>query len=92
MKNYTVIAYDIADDKRRQRVAELLAGHGKRINYSVFQCLLTKKSLEKIRNKIKAMIDKKTDTVVYYILCKDCFSKTFIDGFFNNDTNVVNMI
>jgi CRISPR-associated protein Cas2 len=33
-----VIAYDIADDGRREDVATLLSGYGPRVQLSVFEC------------------------------------------------------
>ena len=34
--NFYVIAYDIPNDRRRQKIADLLEGYGKRVQYSVF--------------------------------------------------------
>ena len=31
-----VISYDIPDDKRRKKIADLLEGYGQRVQYSVF--------------------------------------------------------
>lgn len=92
MKNYTVIAYDIVHDKKRQRIAGLLEQYGRRVNYSVFECMLTKKDMERVRKEIGAIIDKRKDTVIYYTLCRDCFSKTIIDGESGADINVVESI
>lgn len=36
-----VVAYDIADDDRRRRLAQLLEGYGARVQFSVFECDLT---------------------------------------------------
>jgi len=36
----TVIAYDITDDRRRERVSTFLEDYGLRVNYSVFECEL----------------------------------------------------
>lgn len=35
-------AYDISDDRRRQRVARLLEDHGARVQHSVFEIVQTK--------------------------------------------------
>lgn len=39
MKHY-VIAYDIPDDSRRDKVATLLVSYGERVQLSVFECWL----------------------------------------------------
>ena len=33
-----VISYDISENKIRNKVAKILEGYGKRIQYSVFEC------------------------------------------------------
>jgi len=33
--------YDIPSDKRRKKVSDLLEGYGQRVQYSVFECVLT---------------------------------------------------
>ena len=35
-----LIAYDVTSDRRRSKIARLLANHGERIQYSVFECEL----------------------------------------------------
>jgi len=35
-----VVAYDIIDDKRRNRVAKTMEDYGTRVQYSVFECVL----------------------------------------------------
>ncbi|MBR8835369.1 MAG: CRISPR-associated endonuclease Cas2 [Stigonema ocellatum SAG 48.90 = DSM 106950] len=36
-----VVAYDVPCDKRRKKISDLLEGYGQRVQYSVFECLLT---------------------------------------------------
>jgi CRISPR-associated protein Cas2 len=38
-----VVSYDISDDKRRRKVAQIMEGYGYRVQYSVFECDLDKK-------------------------------------------------
>ncbi len=51
-----VVSYDISDDKRRREVAKILEGHGYRVQYSVFECDLTKKQLLKLQRKLKPLV------------------------------------
>ncbi len=74
-KEYWVIAYDIADDKRRSKVAKTLEAIGMRINYSVFECLVTQGQLMKLQIRLKNMIKETEDCVLYYYLCKSCVPK-----------------
>ena len=64
-KNFIVVAYDVSDDRRRNRVVKLLEKVGVRVNYSVFECLLTDAQYEKLRNDIGGKIKPREDTVIY---------------------------
>lgn len=75
-KFFCIIAYDIESNKYRAKISNLLEKHGVRINYSVFECMVTAKQLEKIKETANRYIDKYTDTIVYYTLCVDCYTKT----------------
>lgn len=74
-KRFVVVAYDIADEKRRNRVVKILEAGGIRINYSVFECFLTESRLAKLQEQIADVIEKQSDTVVYYLLCVNCYTK-----------------
>ena len=73
----TVIIYDISDDKRRKLVSDLLQGYGKRVNRSVFECLVSSQSkLKKLKAGLASMVDNKTDSVRVYTLCLSCIEKS----------------
>lgn len=79
-KQFWIIAYDISDNKRRNKVAELLEQYGTRCNYSVFECLITEARFRKIQIILKKNIDSETDCILYYYLCKSCLPKKVILG------------
>lgn len=68
----TVIAYDIADDRRRNGVSNLLADHGVRVNYSVFECELEGDELERLQGQLSQLIEDREDRIVFYRLCEGC--------------------
>lgn len=74
-KIFCVIAYDIADDRRRYRVVKVIEKYGVRINYSVYECMLTQGQLKRIQRKIDKLIVKREDTVAYYPICVNCYTK-----------------
>lgn len=74
-KNFVVVAYDVSDDRRRSHVVKILEKVGVRINYSVFECMLTDVQYEKLRRNIGDKINQKEDRVVYYSICVDCYTK-----------------
>jgi len=75
-----VVAYDIADDKRRSRIAKILKSWGERVNLSVFECEFDKGKLPKLRKQISRHIKKQEDVVIYYPLCLDCLGGVVSDG------------
>ncbi len=72
---FIVVAYDIENDRNRAKVAKLLEKCGSRINYSVFECMLTETQYNNLQKQIQNKINPKTDTVAYYRICVDCYTK-----------------
>lgn len=79
-KQFYVIAYDIVNDRKRNHVSSILEKYGTRVNFSVFECFVTIKQLEDIKGFILKEIDCKTDTVAYYPICLECYSKIEYQG------------
>lgn len=67
-----VVAYDIPDDRRRNQVARFLNGYGERIQYSVWECLLSADQAEKMRQGLARRIQGEDDRVRIYRLCPVC--------------------
>ena len=76
--NY-VVTYDIANDKRRTKLSDLLDGYGQRVNYSVYEVELTSSQKEKLLYEIelKKLINKKYDSLRFYHICQNCIPKSF---------------
>jgi CRISPR-associated protein Cas2 len=64
-----VIAYDIPDDRRRNRVARILEGYGERVQDSVFECWLDARRYRSVVARLTARIDPRTDKIRIYPLC-----------------------
>ncbi len=75
MKQFLVIAYDVADNKRRHKIAKTLEKYGMRCNESVFECILTDANIRKLKQKIEMLANEKEDSILYYYLCKPCVLK-----------------
>ena len=67
---YVVIAYDIPDDKRRTKVAKILEGHGERMQYSLFECRISKVQYLRLRAQLEEVIEPEEDEVAFYFLCE----------------------
>jgi len=76
---YVIISYDISDDKTRSKVANLLEDHGKRIQYSVFECRLDSKRLDDLITKLKPFAEE-CDSIRVYQICEACLKKAVVLG------------
>lgn len=74
-KRLIVVAYDISNDRRRAKAVKILEKVGVRVNFSVFECMLTSKQYESLQKDLLQVISLKEDTVVYYPICMDCYSQ-----------------
>lgn len=63
-----VVTYDIPCDKRRKKVSDLLEGYGQRVQYSVFECVLSQKKFEELRHRLQQQVKLPEDSVRFYPL------------------------
>ena len=75
-----IIAYDIADNKRRLRVAKTLESWGYRIQESVFQLRLDSATLARVRLLLAALISDSEDVIHIYPICSSCADHADILG------------
>jgi len=68
-----LVSYDIVDDKRRSKLAKVLQGYGNRVQYSVFECRLSKSQAKELELKARPFVKiNKGDSLRLYMLCKSC--------------------
>ncbi|MCX7723236.1 MAG: CRISPR-associated endonuclease Cas2 [Verrucomicrobiae bacterium] len=63
-KMLTLIAYDISDPRRLNRVARTCEDFGVRVQYSVFECHLEEHELAQLWAKLTSLIDPTQDRIV----------------------------
>ncbi len=80
MRHVYLICYDISDNKIRRYVEKALLNHGTRVQYSVFECMLTHSQLSRLRYALQNKIDPTTDALHYFHLCKHCKTKRQVQG------------
>lgn len=69
----TIIAFDISNDRVRQRVARLLLDHLDRVQKSVFETSdLSRAALLRLRSRVERLLNPETDSMRYYRLCRAC--------------------
>jgi CRISPR-associated protein Cas2 len=78
---FTVIAFDIVDDRTRYRLVQALREYSVRVQKSVFEAaMLTPRNFERLRQKVERIIDLRVDHVRYYFLCRSCRDRLHICG------------
>jgi CRISPR-associated protein Cas2 len=76
-----VVAYDIADDRRRDDIATLLSGYGPRIQLSVFECdLASSREAARLRARLRELIDPVEDQIRLYPLDDKACRSTVVLG------------
>ena len=73
---FIVVVYDISNDRRRTRLHNVLKNFGTPVQYSVFECIVDGKQLEKMKKAIRRVIKPRRDRVRFYYLCQTCLAKT----------------
>jgi CRISPR-associated protein Cas2 len=73
-----LIAYDITNDRRLNRVRQFLKGYSTGGQKSVYECFLTDGELRYVKKKIERLIDEDEDRV--HIFTMDGRSKTHTLG------------
>ncbi len=64
MRRRYLIAYDIADDKRRNEVFTTLMGSGDHVQFSVFLCDLNRRELAEVKGQLTETINHRHDQVI----------------------------
>jgi CRISPR-associated protein Cas2 len=75
-----VVTYDIPVDKRRKKVSDLLEGYGRRVQYSVFECVLTTDKYDELRRRLKKRIKSGEDSVRFYPISRHTLAQVEVWG------------
>lgn len=68
-----LITYDVntetaAGKRRLRRVAKECVNHGKRVQHSVFECVMDAATSKMMKHRLEEIIDPKTDSLRFYYL------------------------
>jgi len=89
MRSDIIVSYDVNTEtpqgkRRLYKVARACKAFGQRVQYSVFECSVTEANLERLRHKLKAIIDPEQDSLrIYYLRGKreDCVEVYGLDRY-----------
>lgn len=65
MRNSFIVCYDICDPKRLRQVFKIMRGWGDHLQYSVFECQLTKMDAARLRAQLSEVIHHTEDQVLF---------------------------
>lgn len=77
---FTLVVYDVRDDRRRARLARVLVSYGERVQYSVFECHLTERQLAACVKSVSREIDPAEDSVRLYRIPSGALERTILLG------------
>ncbi len=75
-----IVAYDIADPKRLQRVAKVMEDFGDRVQKSIFEVTLGKAAFRQMKTRLEQEIVPEADGIKYFPLCGRCEARLEIIG------------
>jgi CRISPR-associated protein Cas2 len=77
---FVVIAYDIADARRLQRVAKITCDYAVRVQKSIFEMDCPPDTLRLLKSRIESVLDMEQDGVKFFALCERCAQKATVIG------------
>ena len=76
-----LVSYDISNDKRRRKVAKIMEGNGYRVQYSVFECQLDSRKLNRLQARLRPLVNQKEgESIRFYPLPEDVAERTVVLG------------
>lgn len=60
-----MIIYDIVNDKKRKKIADIIDGYGIRVQYSSYEVWLTEKQLQKLLEQVRKICDVEDSIRIY---------------------------
>lgn len=76
----TIVAYDIADPRRLNKVAKLIKDYGVRVQKSIFEVDVDDRRFTEMKARIEELIEAYEDGVKYFPLCEKCAGTVEIIG------------
>lgn len=82
---YYIITYDVSSPKRLPKILKTLRRYLNWVQNSVFEGYLTERQAFELEGKIKEIINKKEDSVIFYILRNEEVFKRNVMGIEKNE-------
>jgi len=77
---FLVVSYDVPDNRRRTRIANVCEDFGVRVQKSVFECILSERELATMCGRLLAAYDESEDSIRIYRFCQACEGRIQVYG------------
>lgn len=75
-----IVAYDIAEPRRLNKVAKVVKDYGVRVQKSIFEVDVDGRSFSEMKARVEDIIEASEDGVKYFPLCEKCAGTVEIIG------------
>lgn len=75
-----IATYDISDPKRLKAIADTMMDYGTRVQKSIFEIEIGRKSFKQLKRRVELVIDPLSDNVKFYERCKRCQNHVIVFG------------
>ena len=75
-----IVAYDIADPRRLNKVAKIIKDYGIRVQKSIFEVDIDGRRFNEMKGRVEDLIEASEDGVKYFPLCEKCAGTVEIMG------------
>lgn len=75
-----LIAYDIADPQRLNKIAKIMLDYGVRVQKSIFEANVNRAVFQEMKERVEEIIVAEEDGVKYFPLCENCSGTVEIIG------------
>lgn len=75
-----IVAYDIAEPRRLNKVAKVLKDYGIRVQKSIFEVTVDARIFAEMKRRVEDEIEKSEDGVKYFPMCEKCAGTLEIIG------------
>jgi len=74
-----LVVYDVVSDRDRAKIAQILLGHGQRVQFSVFECALDQAEARTLGKRLGIVLgeDKPGSSIRFYRVCDRCLARSF---------------
>ena len=67
-----IVAYDIADPRRLNRIARIMKDYGRRVQKSIFEVEANDTVFREMKRRAERVMEPEEDGVKYFSLCERC--------------------